>query len=81
VDTFFLPTSRAPEEQRQSRRSHSGGKAGESGVSAALGDISRPDRPIFLSRLSKYVTSEATSLNWVLKHTISFNALSYIHPM
>ena len=28
TDTLFLPTSRAPKEQRQSRRSHSGGKLG-----------------------------------------------------
>jgi hypothetical protein len=45
VDTFFSPISRAPEEQRQSRRNHSGGKSGESRVSVALGDISRPDQP------------------------------------
>ena len=28
ADTLFSPTSRAPEEQRQSRRNHSGGKSG-----------------------------------------------------
>ncbi len=50
ADILFSPTSRAPEEQRQSRRSHSGGKLGASRKLVALGNISCPDWPSVVCR-------------------------------
>ena len=80
ADTLFLPTSRAPEEQRQSRCNHSGGK---SGGKWGIGGIGRyisprstlrcvyriPSRP----NMSESNRDELDQLSFAQRHGASLN--------
>ena len=60
ADTLFLPTSRAPEEQRQSRRNHSGGKLGGK---RGIGSIGRYISPRSTLRCVQ-ITNNDVPLHW-----------------
>ncbi len=52
---YFLPTSRAPEEQRQSRRNHSGGKLGGKRGIGDIGQYISPRSTLRCVQLAPYV--------------------------
>ncbi len=64
ADILFLPTSRAPEEQRQSRRNHCGGKLGGKWGIGGIGRYIRPSGACSASPLDQ-TCRRATGTSWI----------------
>jgi hypothetical protein len=64
ADILFSPTSRAPEEQRQSRRIHSGGKLGGKRGIGGIGRYIQPSGACSASPLDQ-TCRRATGTSWI----------------